>query len=91
MTPEGRAGVGDIVHTPHGDYRVIVSVTGAGDLIESVVERAIALRAPNFMRHSITATCSLFGDTRGRERQTMARWKARQPPQERVVCGTSAK
>ena len=77
MVYEGQAQAGECLRTPWGEVREVITVICAGDLIESVVERQIALRAPNFMRHSITATCALHGDTRGREKRDWERFKAK--------------
>lgn len=78
VTFEGQAQAGDWLRTPWGELRLVVSVVGAGDLIEAIVERDIALRTPNFMRHSITATCALFGgQTTGREKRNHERFQER--------------
>ena len=79
MKDEGRAQVGDCVRTRHGDYVEIVSVVSAGLLIEAMVERDIAAYrgTPNFMRDSIAGTCCLHGETSGRDKQRIDRWKHR--------------
>jgi hypothetical protein len=79
VTPDGLAAVGDTVMAPWGERRLIVAIVGAGDLIEAIVERDIAtVRAPNYMRDSITATCALYGGTVGREKREIARARKRQ-------------
>jgi hypothetical protein len=77
VKPEGQAAAGDYLRTPWGQELIVVSVMGAGDLIEAIVERQIALRTPNFIRDSITARCALFGATSGQERQALRAAKAR--------------
>ncbi len=71
---------GDVIRTPWGEERIVVSVIGAGDLIEAIVERDILLHAPNFLRDSIAGTCALHGSTTGREKRNHDRWKAKQQP-----------
>ena len=80
VVPEGQAQVGDVLRLPSGELREVVAVIGAGDLIEMIVERDIALHAPNFLRDSIAGTCALHGSTTGREKRNHDRWKAKQQP-----------
>jgi hypothetical protein len=79
MTPvyEGKAKAGDLIRTWWGQELIVVSVVGAGDLIEAVVERRIAMRAPNFMRDSIAASCALWGATSAREKRDNERRRHR--------------
>ena len=78
MVYEGQAQAGECLRTPWGEVREVITVICAGDLIESVVERQIALRAPNFMRHSIAATCALYStSTTGREKRKHERFRAK--------------
>jgi hypothetical protein len=74
---EGQAQAGDYLRTPWGQVLQVVSVVSAGDLIEAVVERRIAMRAPNFMRDSIAASCALFGATSAREKRDNERRRHR--------------
>jgi hypothetical protein len=74
---EGQAMAGDELVTPWGERRIVLSVVSAGDLIEAVVERRIAMRAPNFMRDSIAASCALFGATSAREKRDNERRRHR--------------
>lgn len=77
VTPEGRAGVGDVIVTGWGEYRTVVAIINAGDLIEAIAEQSITMRAPNFRRDSISGVCVLFGQTSGREKRDFQRWRAR--------------
>lgn len=78
MRPEGQAGPGDLIRTWWGECREVVSVVSAGDVVEAIVERQIALRTPNLLRDSITATCALYsGATSGHEKQRIRQARAR--------------
>lgn len=77
VTPEGQAGVGDVLRTPMGEYLEVVWVHGAGDVSESLCEQSIAefKGTPHFTRDSIAGRCCLFGDTSGRDTERIRRWK----------------
>ena len=81
----GQAQAGDLMRDPYGQLVEVVSVTCANALIEGMSERDRLLDAPNYHSAiSITATCSLSGDTTGREKRDHERWRA---GKQRVLLG----
>lgn len=88
MKPEGQAQAGDVLKTPWGQWLEVVSVVGAGDVIEAVVERSITAwrTTPNYNRDSAAAMCVMFsGQTTGREKRRMDRARERMRKPVRVV------
>lgn len=90
VTPEGRAKVGDVVVTGHGETLIVVSVIGAHELIAQQSERDRLNRAPNFWRDSIAGKCSLYGSTSGREKRNREREKAKLARQNAKVLKATA-
>jgi hypothetical protein len=77
MTRDSNAQPGDVFQTPYGDWRVLVSATSAGILLEQISRANTTLNTPSFHLNSTAATCALHGCTSGDERRMIERARKR--------------
>ena len=79
--------VGQVVVTPDGEKREIVSIIGAHELIAAISEQHRDDRTPHFWINSSAGQCSLFGETSGREKRNLERAKAKQARRQKADTG----